>query len=297
MSSLPAPTEPAPAGVARPRFSHAMPIHGSSPVRLHLASCDRKLAPVGREIYEGPGNRKLRPYPAGPVVCATYVSIAATCPDSCAWKDGGCYVQAGFTRRANLLLDERALGLDPDEVIERECELIWQAFKGARWSVPQDGGRCGESGRDLRLHIGGDTPSEGSARRLSVAAGGWRWRGGGAVWTYTHRWREIPRAAFGSISTLASVESAADARAAVAEGYVPAIVVPQHQGRRPTRLTGWPRGWRALPCPAETTPGRTCVTCRLCLDDGRLRELKLGIAFAAHGMQKESVRRHLDVVS
>lgn len=271
-----------------------------SPVRVKLASADRKLSPVAMEVYEGPGVRKLRPVPIRPYVVTTYVSIEATCPRGCAFRDNGCYVTAGFTASSNRRLDVNAEGMTGDEVIELEAHLLDRAFRGTRGRVsgriPRDGGRCGRDGRDLRLHVGGDVSGTRGARRLAQTAARWTERGGGAIWTYTHRWRQILRERWGTISVLASVERRDQATLAISRGYVPAIVVSKFKDRRAYRSVHVPRGWRILPCPAETTEGVTCVTCRLCLDADALMERKLAIGFEAHGQQHDRVKRSLPVL-
>lgn len=253
-----------------------------TPARLHYATADRKLSPVAMVPYDGPGKRSFRPTPVGPYCSATYASIEATCPSSCRFKQAGCYVRAGFTRRASDQLDDAARGIDAERVADVEVRLLDEAF--GRGEIPQDGAR---GGRDLRLHIGGDVPSTAAAQRLACAADRWRRRGGGAVWTYTHRWRHIPRAAFGKISVLASVEDVAEAKQADLRGYVPAVVVSRFPSERAFRVDGLRH--RVIPCPAETR-GTTCVECRLCLDDGALRRRGAAIGFALHGLQREHVR-------
>jgi hypothetical protein len=47
-----------------------------------------KLSPVIHERLE----KGLRIRAAPPFCCSTYVSIAATCDDSCSYKNNGCYV-------------------------------------------------------------------------------------------------------------------------------------------------------------------------------------------------------------
>jgi hypothetical protein len=264
-------------------------------VVLRYASADRKLAPIGLERHDLDWHA-LRPYPRGPYVAATYTSIAATCPSACAFRESGCYVREGFTGRAMRLLDDRAVGLTGDEVIELEAKLITRAFR--RGGVPQDGGRDGDRGRDLRLHIGGDAASQRGAELLAGAADRWMERGGGSVWTYTHLSDEIDVDAWGLISALASVETPRAARRAIDRGYVPAIVLPRFpaETRRPFELAGVP-GWRALACPAETR-GLTCVQCRACLSDGPLRDARVAIAFEAHGTNGGTrARRALQVIA
>lgn len=243
------------------------------------SSANKKLSPVINVPYDGPAKAAYphRPTPIQPFCCSTYVSIDATCPSSCKFKrnedgtPGGCYVDAGKTVFTIKRLDEESQGAHPDEVVVAEADLIDRAWpKG----VPQDGDR---GGRDLRLHVGGDTTSADATRFLADAVTRWKARGGGSVWTYTHRWAEIPRDAWGSISVLASVESPAQFAAARKMGYAPALVVSSH----PTRRAQTWEGVKVIPCPAETA-GTTCVECRLCLDRP-LFDMKAGISFALHG--------------
>lgn len=255
---------------------------GGKGARLLYATADRKLAPVKLEPHRG----RPRPVPVGPYCAATYVSIEATCPTSCRFRDGACYVTAGFTAQLARSLDAAARGSGGDAAVDAEAALIEAAF--GRAQVPQDGAR---GGRDLRLHVGGDASSEEAAQRLSWAVDTWRYRGGGAAWTFTHRWREIHRGAWGEISALASVESVAEANEARRRGYVPALVVDAFPSDRAFRPSG--TSLRFVPCPAETR-GTTCVECRLCLDDGALRRGGRAIAFAVHGLGRSKV--HLPVL-
>ena len=251
--------------------------------RFHKVSANRKLAPV--DLMDVGGARP-RPTPRPPFVSSTYASIEATCPDSCAFKRAGCFADAGFTRHAGMLMDAAARGHAPLDVIREEAELIESAFGGGR--IPQDGAR---GGRDLRLHVGGDIESAAGAELLGAAARDWRARGGGAVWSFTHRWRKVPRSAWGpDVSVLASVERPEDVAAARRQGYAAALVVDEFERDTAYELDGAP-GYKLVPCPAETR-GATCASCRLCLDRPLL-ELGVVIGFQAHGQQAAKVRQTL----
>lgn len=253
-----------------------------------------KLAPMRREdMGTRPDGFRFRMVPLPPFCAATFVSIQQTCPASCPFKrdaDGanGCFADSGFSRILAKRLDLRArvTGVDGVQAIREEVRALDAAFRGGR--VPQDGRK---GGRDLRLHVGGDVPDTKSAELLAGAAQRWRKRGGGAVFSYTHAWREVPRAAWGPVSVLASIELPADAARARAQGYQPAIVVD--------RFPDGPRvfeeaGQSYVPCPAEINPGKvTCVSCRLCFDDAALRRRGLGIAFAVHGKDEHAARTQL----
>lgn len=126
--------------------------------------------------------------------------------------------------------------------------------------VPQDGGRGGRSGRDLRLRVAGDYGSAEEAGIVARAAEHWEDRGGGAVLGYTHSWRTIPREWFGQIRIQASVERPEQIAAAHKCGYDAAIVAPRFPRDRAFALPGTTS--MVIPCPAQTS-GTSCVRCRL----------------------------------
>ncbi len=250
-------------------------------VSFRTKSQNAKLSPVHQLRRAG---HNLRLIAQRPFTCSTYVSIAATCP-ACPFKAGACYVMSGITGITGRKLDAAAQGQTVDEVIAEEARRIDRAFHGRR--IPQDGAR---GGRDLRLHVGGDVGSPLGAQFLAGAARRWRDRGGGAVWSFTHAWREVPRDAWGSISVLASVERPEDIDVARAAGYAAAIVVDKFPSYRAFSLPG--SSTKIVPCPAETR-GKTCVQCRLCLDADALLERNVAIAFEAHGPTARLAREAL----
>lgn len=253
------------------------------PVSIQRASANRKLAPQQQVLAR---NGRIRNEPVGPFVVSTYVSIVATCPDTCPFRSGGCYAIAGTLHLNGRALDRAAKGWPADEVTLAEARAI-----DALWSdgVPQDGAR---GGRDMRLHVAGEVSGPKGARALADAAERWRARRGGAIWTYTHRWRQVRRAAWGSVSVLASCETGADVAEAREAGYAAAVVVPAYPDG-PRRFSF--EGHTAIPCPAEA--GRmTCSQCRLCMDDRKLFARGLVIAFAAHGADEEIAKVKLPVL-
>lgn len=256
------------------------------PVSFQRASTNRKLTTVGQEVYD-PKSRFKRPIAQAPFCSSTYVSIGATCPTSCRFKDAGCYVQVGITgaRARKLDLEAKARDWTGDRVIEHEAYIIDRQWPDG---IPQDGA---QGGRDLRLHVGGDVSSQRAARVLAGAAARWRARGGGAVWTYTHRWSDIDREAWGDITVLASVESLEEAHEVVSLGYMPGFTMSNFASERAWKPKG--SDLRIVPCPAQTRD-RNCVTCRLCLD--RKPAGPAAIAFAMHGTRAKSARRNLPVM-
>jgi len=234
------------------------------------SSCNDKLSKVSRKLQY---NGRYASHPKPPYVCSTYVSIEATCPKTCRFKDTGCYPQVGNAASSVRSLDEDAMyeGLTGPDVAKAEAELINQAWpKG----VPQDGA---QGGRDLRLHVSGETADTASAWALGIAASRWKGRGGGDVWTYTHNWRTIEPYDFGPISALASVETQEEAEEAIERGYTPAMVVTKFPADKAFLIPG--TGMKVVPCPAQIRTSK-CITCRLCfkpMPKGKL------IGFQLHG--------------
>lgn len=256
-----------------------------SPVSLQRATANRKLAPQ-RAVMTSTDRRRLEP--VGPYCASTYVSIAATCPSSCPFKSGGCFAAASSGHLTMRRLDVAADGMTALEVTQVEADTIDRAWVRG---VPQDGAR---GGRDLRLHVGGEVSDVLGAELLAGAAERYRGRGGGEVWTFTHQWEHgVDREAWGPVSALASVQDVNAAEDAAALGYAPALVLPAFPSSKAFRLRGSARRW--IPCPAETR-STTCVECRLCLDDDRLREHGLGIVFAAHGRDADKARARLPIL-
>lgn len=271
--------------------------------RLHVATFQRKsmnskLSHVDQIPFKGRFQTHANP----PYVCSTYVSIEATCPDTCRFKNAGCYVQTGQAAYTMRRLDAAARGMTTHPNI-LEANLI-----DGQWSdldappgrpgpkanrVPQDGPRG--KGRPLRLHVGGDVRDTEGASALAYACEAWRDRDGGPVWTYTHRWREVPFSAWGpAISALASVETVPEAEEAVELGYMPSFTMASFE-----QDTAYKMGSvKVVPCPAQTRDLK-CVDCQMCFKKKHSTAPALpkgtAVGFAWHGRQM-SGKRQLDVI-
>lgn len=222
-------------------------------------------------------------------VSATYASIKASCPSSCALRDSGCYAQMSYVSFHTRKLDKAVpKGMRPEAVARAERRAIRAAFRGG--PVPQDGAK---GGRDMRMHVSGDARTRRSAEILGSAAEEWRERGGGDVWTYTHAWRTVPREAWGqAVSVLASTEDPTDVESIQAQGYAPALVVEHHVSDKAYEVEG--SDVKFTPCPQQTRQ-IPCSDCRLCFKADQLLEQNRGIAFAAHGATRQ-IRKHLKVL-
>jgi hypothetical protein len=179
-------------------------------------------------------------------------------------RSGACYVLGGYQGIHNAEYEARALEgkWTADELVRAEAEGL------AR--IPDD--------RDIRLHEYGDCQTPDQARMLAEVAEART----SASWTFTHSWALIPRQAWGRISVLASVHTGLEVAKAAEQGYVPAVIVRRFPREGKAFELPGIKGWKWLPCRYETE-GTTCVECRLCLDDGRLRRQGYGIAFKKHG--------------
>ncbi len=213
--------------------------------------------------------------------CSATYAGQSTCPADCPLLGHGCYAEMGYvgaiTRRLNATKGHGSI---------RAARLEARAI--ARLS-----GR-----RFLRLHVVGDCRTNAAAQILAAACRAYDKRGGRLkgrkVWTYTHAWRQVARESWGQISVLASCESVAQARQAMAKGYAAAVIVPGHDSAG----TYVKDGLTLIACPHQTRKTQ-CADCRLCLHDDRLLAQNAAIAFAAHGMpnMKKKVLARLEVVS
>lgn len=229
---------------------------------------NRKLAPVHPKTLK----------PLGPFVAATYASISVTCPTTCMFRNNGCYAEGGFVglKAGNLA----GIGT-PWDAAWNEASHILKFIGESGGRVPQDGGRQGDAGRDLRLHVSGDCKEPEAVDIFAAMERTWRNAGGGQVWTYTHAWRTVGRHRWGGVSVLASCETPEDIKEARARGYTPSLTIRSHRGATKAYSIPGIEG-KLIPCPAETKK-TSCVKCRLCFDDKKLEERKNIITFALHG--------------
>jgi len=216
-------------------------------------------------------------------VDATYVSIAGSCPNSCKLKDAGCYAQTSFVGMQVARLNKEAVGMSSLQLARAEAKVIDNAYNGK--AIPAN--------RDMRLHVAGESRTVTGSKIINKAIGRWKQRGGGDCWSYTHAWKNVPRSDWDNVSMLASVDTVNDVEAARNQGYAPAIVVDSFSSDKAFKIAG--NSTKFIPCPAQTREVG-CTDCRLCFDADRLFEGNFGIAFAAHGVKKEAIKRRLNVI-
>lgn len=220
-------------------------------------------------------------------VDCTYAPIKNTCPNSCPLKQEGCYALYSYVGIVVKRLEKEMNNFSPLQAARAEAKAIDNSYKGG--DVPV--------GRDLRLHVAGDSRTLAGTRLINNAVKRWKKRGGGDVWSYTHAWQHVPREEWDQVSILASITTVDEVPAAKAQGYAPAIVVPEHPSEKAYLLPGSDTKW--IPCPAQTKPGGKeigCSDCRLCFNSDRLFKTNMGIAFSVHGVKKDNIKRRLIVV-
>jgi len=220
-------------------------------------------------------------------VDATYASIGSTCPSTCSLKGDGCYAQFGYVNIQVVKLDAQSEGMSAIAVAKAEAKSIDDSYNGGE--VP--------AGRALRLHVSGDSRTVTGSRIINKAVARWKNRGGGSVWSYTHAWRNVVRSEWSNVSMLASVATVKEAKEARKQGYAPAIVVSDHISDKTYSLGGSDTKW--IPCPNQTKPNGKeigCTNCKLCFDADRLFADGFGIAFAAHGVMQNKIKRSLTII-
>jgi len=212
---------------------------------------------------------------------STTVSIEGSCPTTCALRTSGCYARQGplgwQTARMDRFVQES--NLTPEAVAQAEADAI-----DGIWS-----------GLPLRLHVAGDCKTDGAAQIVADAAGRYSERNRAPAWTYTHGWKDVARDSWKQVSVLASCETPEDAEQARARGYAVAMVVPEYlNGKRAWKADN---GMTVLPCPEMTGAAASCTDCRLCMDDAKLRDRNVVIAFEVHGAQSKKAKLALQVLN
>lgn len=211
---------------------------------------------------ETSGNKKLGGIPAS-------IVSAETCPPSCGFYGRGCYAEFGKSgyhwRRA-------------------QDGISWSDFITRVASLP--------AGQLWRHAVAGDLPGVGEAldrqrlRQLAEA------NVGKQGFTFTHKRLEssfdkacvsVANKQGFTINLSADTLQQADERAQLEVGPV-AVVLPSDAPHRGLRT---PAGRPVVVCPAQTRPGATCASCRLCARPGRTGV----VGFLAHGSMKRTVNK------
>lgn len=217
-------------------------------------------------------NSKTGPIPVS-------MSSKDTCPESCSFKNNGCYAEYGPQGMHWRRLDNNKNAYEWDEF----CNQINALRKNTLW----------------RHNAAGDLPGEGdiidhAALDMLVKA-----NKGKNGFTFTHKpvglygQRLInAQAVFASnrngFTINCSAESLSEADRVYDLGIGPVVVVISQNS--PKNLMT-PKGRHVIRCPAETTD-LTCADCKLCSKHFR----KAIVGFTAHGSGRNKVERRLKVI-
>lgn len=212
---------------------------------------------------------------------ATYAPIEQTCPDTCQLKDNGCFASLSFVGIHNTRIEKLSIGTPKVALAKEEADLIKLHADSKTKS------------KYLRIHVSGDSTTITGTKLLAKAANSWIKNEDERVYTYTHAWNKVERKHWGNISCLASVDSEDQISKAKLNGYAVAIVVPEFTSKKAYLSTD--KRTKFVPCPNQTV-GVSCEQCKLCFNDEYLINNNVGIAFAAHGVKKNNIKRRLNVI-
>ena len=219
--------------------------------------------------------------------CAATYCPYQTCPDTCplkptiapdgSFKQDWCYASCGTVGVNHMGHITKAAVAVPLNTIAKE---------------ESDGVARLRGDKPCRLHVGGETANTAHAELLAGAAEVYTSKHGQPVFTYTHNWKTIPRAAFGSISVLASCEYPEQVAEANTLGYAAALLIPELPESGKAFSYG---GVKVLPCPAAVDETVHCDNCGgeakgFCMRDGWLKQHGLTIGLKIHSGNKANAR-------
>ena len=198
--------------------------------------------------------------------CSATYAPTKTCPSSCPFLNSGCYGQHGRVRFHLDKINKASADLTVEAIAQKEAEAVLSL-----------------SGRlPLRLHVVGDCSNSTTAQIVADACKKYSQKHGQTVWTYTHAWKVVERACWGSVSVLASCETTSDILEAYHRGYAVAV----------TGKGLVVEGFRFLPCPAEKGKLQ-CSDCGLCFDAEELYNKKKIVLFTPHGSGQKALQNKL----
>jgi len=205
----------------------------------------------------------------------TTTSEKVTCPDSCPFKEKGCYAKGG------------PQNLHWQKVTEKERGTDWDTFVGKIHKLPY--------GQLWRHNVSGDLPhSDGSIDKIKVnrLVNANKGRKG---FTYTHHQlsdhnlQVLKNANQNGFTINVSTENVDVADRIMSEHQIPAVAVINSTESR--RFFNTESGRKVIVCPATIHENVTCATCQLCSKSDR----QFIIAFPAHGNAKKTVDRIVTV--
>lgn len=217
-------------------------------------------------------NRKTGPIPVS-------TSPIKTCPDTCPFKEKGCYANGGPLRLHWDKISRGERGVSWDEFLEQIAALP----EGQIWRHNQAGDLVGD-GKYIDL-LKSIQLCEANQGRKGYTYTHYRVDGKERVSTYNRRVvRKMNKAGF-AVNLSANNPEHAEALLFADCGPV-TTMLPSDTSVRTTKT---PNGHRITVCPAFHHEDITCEKCKLCARPNR----KSIIGFPAHGFQKRFVEEQL----
>lgn len=208
---------------------------------------------IGAERTE---NKKLTTAPDVRRIAVTYAT-QASCYPKCPLMFNGCYAEGGplgiITRRLN-----NGYTGDIMQVAYDHAEII-DALSG---TVP------------LRLDVVGDCPNDAFTRIVSAACERYTAKHNMPVFAYTHCWRDVERASWGTVNVLASCDTHADIAYAESRGYGTAMAWDNNT----------PAPSNSFVCPQTTGKVADCMSCGLCIYGRNVKT----VLFPLHGARHKA---------
>jgi len=202
----------------------------------------------------------------GPIPVST--TSADTCPDTCPFKNNGCYAQYG------------PLKLHWDRVSRGERMMPWTEFLDAIRRLPKQ--------QLWRHNQAGDLPGQGTSVDAVLLGQLVRANRGKRGFTYTHKPMTVDNlvlvrdATQNGFTINASASSLAEADTLMDLGLQVVAVVPESAPEKGTTPGGYPY----VVCPAQDQDNMNCANCGLCQLADPKRPV---IAFRAHGTGKKKI--------
>jgi hypothetical protein len=195
---------------------------------------------------------------------STTYTCLATCPRRCRFlKSKSCYGDSGRVAGVRKRL-ENSSKATPLEIAKEEAGEI-DKLTG---QLP------------LRIHTIGDCCTKQAAETVAQAAERYMARHGEKAYTYTHAWDVVPRSAWGTVSVLASCETTTEVRRAREKQYATSIVMSDFFELTEHCIA---EDIKVIPCPKQAGSCDSCLSCGLCMQDSKLKEKNLTLAFKVHG--------------
>lgn len=196
-------------------------------------------------------------------------SSAKTCPNSCPFKNNGCYASSGFHLRMHW-----------DKVTNGQRGNNYHTFLDQIKNLPEN--------TLWRHNQAGDLYRPGSIKGRLMLQELTNANSGKRGYTYTHHKltkntvESLLEANKNGFTVNVSCETTRKADSAIKKGLPAVLVVKSKESRTNWKTSG---GNKVVVCPAQRMDNMTCKKCKLCQN----RPNNLIVAFKSHGTSKNTI--------